>query len=109
VHFVRHKHGVEHWVKSNRDDRPGHIEDRGRYTPVNHAMFCNAQSLINMARRRLCFKAHKDTVSVMQAIKDEVQKIDPDLAACMLPDCLYRQGCYEFKSCGYFDSFKQGG
>jgi hypothetical protein len=101
VHFVRHKFGVEHFVKSNREDRPGYTQDLGRKTLVNHAMLLNAQSLINMARKRLCYKSHDETRLIMETIKDEMKKIDTDLALCMLPDCLYRgKVCHEFKPCG---------
>jgi hypothetical protein len=106
VHFVRHKHGVEHFVKSNREDRIGAIEDIGRMTPVNHLMLCNAQALINMARKRLCFKAHADTVAVMTKIKSEIVSVDSDLWNYMVPECVYRQGCNEIKTCGFWDKIK---
>ena len=101
VHFVRHKIGVEHWVKSNRDDRGGEIADRD--TPVNHMMMLNAETLITMARKRLCYKAHKMTTVVMNEIKREVNKVDPDLAKTMVKNCLYRNGCNEVKPCGFYD------
>lgn len=102
VHFVRHKHGVEHYVRSNRDDRGGNgTEDRN--TPVNHLMLCNAQALINMARKRLCSKAHKTTVEVMAAIKSQVSLVDPTLAKYLIPECEYRNGCHEQRPCGHFD------
>lgn len=96
THFVRHKFGVEHFVKSNRDDRGGDgTEDR--YTPVDHAMFVNAQELIFMARKRLCHNAHWLTREVMNAIT----ALCPDwLIPYMVPDCAYRGACYELKSCG---------
>lgn len=99
VHLVRHKVGVEHYVKSNRSDRGGD-EQANRLSPVNHMMLINAQGLINMARRRLCGKASKETQEVMQEIWYGVNAVDPDLSACMVPDCEYRKGCYEFGSCG---------
>ena len=102
VHFVRHKHGVEHYVKSNREDRPGYTGDTGRNHPVNHMMFCNAQALVNMARKRLCLKASKDTVKVMQKIKKEMEREDNELSLYMVPECEYRGGCHELKPCGYF-------
>ena len=100
VHFVRHKIGVEHFVESNRDDRGGEdIVDRN--TPVHHGMLINAQALINMARKRLCSKAHVEAVKVMEMIQEEVSKVDPDLANHMVPECVYRGGvCHELKSCG---------
>lgn len=100
VHFVRHKIGVEHFVKSNREDRPGYTGDTGRNHPVNHMMFLNAESLITMARKRLCYKAHEQTIVVMNEIKREVAKVDPDLARHMVKNCIYRNGCNELKPCG---------
>lgn len=100
VHLVRHKFGVEHFVKSNREDRKSYTGDKGRYQPVNHAMFLNAQELINMSRKRLCRKSHVETVFVMNAIKEEMHKIDRELAECMVPDCIYRGKCCEPMSCG---------
>lgn len=101
VHFVRHKHGVEHFVKSNRDDRNGVMADR--LTPVNHMMFLNAQALINMARKRLCSQAHTDTTQVMRMIRDGVLSVDPALAQFMVPECIYRNGCHELRPCGFFE------
>ena len=104
VHFARHKIGVEHYVKSLRDDRNGDgTEDRN--TPVNHLMIINAQALINMARKRLCGKSHRKTIDVMQAVKESIRDIDYALYRAMLVDCEYRRGCWEFKSCGHFEQF----
>lgn len=100
VHLVRHKHGVEHYVKSLREDRCGDgTEDR--WSPVNHMMVLNAQALINMSRKRLCTQASHETTKVMQMIREKVQQVDDALAQCMVPDCVYKNGkCTEFKSCG---------
>lgn len=103
VHLVRHKHGVEHFVKSNREDLPGYSGDLGRLTPVNHMMLLNAQALINMARKRLCRKAHRLTTEVMGMISQAVAQVDPDLAFYMVPECIYRRHCPEIKTCGFFD------
>ena len=101
VHFVRHKIGVEHFVQSNREDRGGTAEVN-RKTPVNHRMLVNAQALINMARKRLCYKAHKESRETMLAIKDEIAKVDPDLATFLVPECEYRKGCHEPRTCGWW-------
>ena len=81
------------WLKDNAD----------RYTPVNLSLCINAQSLIDMAKLRLCTGcAHKETVVVFQKIKSEIEKIDPDLAAMMVRKCVYRNGlCGEMRCCGF--------
>lgn len=99
VHLVRHGIGVEHFVMSNREDRGGNGTEN-RYTPVNHSMLANAQALINMARKRLCGAASKETQEVMQCIKDAIGIVDPDLAKYMVRECEYRNGiCPESKPC----------
>ena len=98
VHLVRHKIGVEHFVKSNRPDRGGDA-DANRMTPVNHCMLINAQALISMARKRLCNKASKETRDVMYEIRDQVAIDDDALARAMVPDCIYRHECHELKPC----------
>lgn len=97
VHLTRHKIGVEHFVKSNRPDRGGEA-DVDRQTPVTHSMLINAQSLINIARRRLCTKASKETREVVEAIK----QASPDyLKPFLVPECEYRGGyCHERRYCG---------
>lgn len=100
VHFVRHKVGVEHFVRSLRDDRGG-TGSEGRNTPVNHAMLINAAALIQMARKRLCTGSHTDTRKIMQVMCSKIAEVDPALAHFLVPECDYRGGvCHELKSCG---------
>ena len=102
VHLVRHKFGVEHYVKSQRSnpDRGAERQD----ATVNHVMDLNAQSLINMSRKRLCFKADPDTRKIMETIRREIEKKDPTIVEFLMPDCVYRGGCHEFQSCGYYEN-----
>ena len=99
VHLVRHKFGVEHFVESNRDDTKKDSGIVDRNTLVNHAMLINAQALINMARKRLCSKTHTSTLLVMVLICRGVKIVDKDLAEYLVPECVYRGGCNELKSC----------
>ena len=104
THFVRHSQGVTHFVSTKRDDRGGDgTEDRN--TPVNHGMFINAQALINIARKRLCHKSHKATRAVMERIVDEMLYADSELYDFLVPECYYRNGCNEKKSCGLYDKW----
>lgn len=98
VHLVRHKIGVEHFVQSMRDDRGGDGTEN-RETPVNHAMLINAEALVTMARKRLCNKAHEQTVKVMFAIREAIGSVDVDLTERMIPNCMYRGECFELVPC----------
>lgn len=101
THLVRHKFGVEHFVKSNREDRPGYTGDGGRNHPVDHDMHINAQALISMARKRFCYHAHEETRQVMRLVHEGVRRCDEALARAMKPDCLYRgYVCHELRCCG---------
>lgn len=102
VHLVRHKIGVEHFVQSMRDDRGGAGNDQvTRLTPVNHGMLINAQALIQISRKRLCYAASKETVGTWTRLRKCMAAVDADLAWHMVPECVYRNGvCPEFKECG---------
>ena len=102
VHLVRHKHGIEHWVSTQRSDRTG--IDRNELAQgalVSHACEANAQALINISRKRLCNCASPETREAWQAVKDKVAEIEPELASCMVKECIYRGFCPEMFSCGY--------
>ena len=99
VHFVRHAAtGQVHFVESNRDDRGGD-ETVNRLTPVNHSMLLNAEHLMAMAEKRLCFASHKTTVGVMNRLCKAVRRVDPDLADAMVPQCVRLGYCPELKPC----------
>lgn len=105
VHFVRHKFGIEHWVTTQRSDRTGVDRDKSpQDTPVSHECEANAQALIFISRRRLCSQASAETRAAWQEVKDEVRKSDPVLASVMVPECIYRGFCPEFRSCGYVNT-----
>lgn len=82
---------------------PGNVD---RYTPVNLGLLLNAQSLIDMAKLRLCTGcAHAETVKVFRAMKAEIAKVDPDLAQMMVRKCVYRGGiCGEPRCCKFNSS-----
>jgi hypothetical protein len=105
VHFVRHKFGIEHWVTTQRSDRTGVNRDKSpQDAPVSHECEANAQALIFISRRRLCNQASAETRQAWAEVKAEVAKNDPILASVMVPECIYRGFCPEFKSCGYVDT-----
>lgn len=100
VHLVRHKFGVEHFVESNRDDRGGAGDDVvTRESPVNHGMDINAQAILNMSLKRLCYASHKKTVAVWMKLKKAMRKADPALSGCMVPACVQFGYCPELREC----------
>lgn len=103
VHIVRHKHGIEHWISTQRTDRTGiDRNELPQNNPINHECEANAQALINISRKRLCNCASKETREAWRLVKDEVAKVEPELASCMVRECVYRNGlCPEVKTCGY--------
>lgn len=103
VHLVRHKIGCDHFVSSQRTDRTGINRDSlVQSTPVNHNMVANAQSIINISRKRLCKQAHKETTKEWQNFLNILKDKEPELVSVCVPECVYRGGiCPEFKSCGY--------
>ncbi|MDD4871385.1 MAG: thymidylate synthase ThyX [Kiritimatiellae bacterium] len=103
VHFVRHKIGVEHYVRSQRTDRTGIDRDNlAQESLVEHRICINAQSLINISRKRLCNNASKETKEAWEALLETIKDKEPEIFSACVPDCIYRGWCYEFKSCGYF-------
>lgn len=77
-------------------------DNSDRYTPVNLGLMVNAQSLIDMAKLRLCKQAHPETIKVFMELKSKVAEVDPALASMMVKKCVYRNGlCGEPRCCGF--------
>lgn len=101
VHYVRHKYGVEHYVRSQRTDRTGEDRNEKRQDEmVTHIMDINAQELIFMARRRLCNLASPETREVMQEIVRQVVEACPEFEGVLIKNCEYMGKCPEMRSCG---------
>lgn len=106
VHLVRHKVGVEHYVSTQRPDRTKSGVDRHSLpqdAPVTHVMVANAAALIAMSRKRLCNRAAPETQEAWRRVVEAVRAVDPVMAEFMRPECVYRHGCPEPKSCGGYE------
>lgn len=108
VHFVRHKIGIEHYVSTQREDRNNEgINDRDiatQGTMVAHECIANAQAIINISRKRLCYQAHKETREVWKELLSELAKTEPELVSVCVPECVYRGFCPEMKGCGFSEA-----
>lgn len=108
VHFCRHTQGITHFVQSQRDDRvEGRVESRENLSQselVKHDMVLNAESIINISKKRLCKKASVQTQQVWRMVVDELREIgEVELAAFCKPECWWcGNQCPEIKPCGMF-------
>ena len=116
VHFSRHHIGCEKFVHTQRQDRRNlgesyNVQDRDSLPQGalnDMTMTGNAQSLINISRKRLCVGcASKETREAWLQVKEAIKAKDPILAEKMVPECLYRGFCPEWNStCGYAQTEK---
>lgn len=106
VHLSRHK--WECFVSTQRSDRTG--VDRHTLpqdAPVNMDGSANVQNLIDTARKRLCYQASTDTRKAVEELKIAIGGEEIELAEVLVPNCVYRCGCPEFKTCGKWKKFVQ--
>ena len=110
THWTRHK--WECFVSTQRDDRTTTVnkthqsrDKAPQDTPVNFDGYANAQNLIDTFRKRLCFCASAETRKLAEDLKIELHKLEPEWADVLVPNCLYRCGCPEFDTCGYWKKF----
>lgn len=108
VHLVRHKFGIEHWVSTQRTDRTGVNRDElPQGALVTHECLANAEAIMFISRRRLCNQAARETHAAWHAVVESIRDVDPVLASCCVPECVYRGFCPEFKPCKYNFSVPQ--
>jgi len=107
VHFTRHFLGLNHSVKSNRPDIAK--KERSVNDTVTHIISGNAQSFINIAKVRLCSCSSISTQKIMQEIKKGFETHENEYLRAyskyLVPSCVYRLGCPEFKKCSVLPKF----
>lgn len=105
VHFVRHNVGIQHFVKSQRNDRQSDYDRNAARQDalVTHRCTANAQAIINISRKRLCSKASPETQFAWKEFIISLIGVTPEVVDLCVPECVYRNGiCPEtFGSCGY--------
>lgn len=127
VHLLRHEHTIPmiHSQRGDRneetlkyaekimaiigDDINGCSGNTARdYLPQgvrnDQDFYVNAQTLINISRKRLCACASKETREAWSLVRDAIREQDPVMAAFMVPNCIYRGRCPERQSCGYYQT-----
>ena len=104
VHLVRHWLGFIPFVHSQREDRRQldcSRDELPQGSLNDMEVAANAQSLINVSRKRLCSKASPETRDAWKKTKEAIKSIDPVMASKMVPNCIYRGFCPEHETCGY--------
>ena len=105
THIVRHHIGCEKFVHSQREDRrdlgvPRDELPQGALNDMD--MAANAQSMINISRKRLCSCASPETRQAWMLVMEKLKEIDPILESKCVRECVYRGFCPEFdRCCGY--------
>lgn len=100
------RHKFEKFISTQRDDRTHADRDsKPQDAPVNFDGYANMQSLIDAWRKRLCYQAHPEARQLAEDFKQALAETHPDEAAVLVPNCIYRCGCPEFRSCGLFFEF----
>lgn len=103
VHLVRHHVDFHPYVKSQRNDRQNEYDRRSapQDAPVSMCLSLNAESLMNLANKRLCAQASEETRQVVQMMCMLVQQQCPEFEGLLVPMCEYHGGkCHEIFPCG---------
>lgn len=101
THWSRHK--WECFIRTQRSDRTG--VPRGKLpqdAPVTFTGEANAQNLIDTWRKRLCYQASPETRQYAEDFKAALHETEPELSDVLVPNCVYRGGCPELETCGYW-------
>jgi len=102
------RHKFEKFISSQRDDRLVDEIPRGQKPQdalVNFDGYANMQNLIDAWRKRLCKQATDDARLLAEDFKEELRKTNQIESDVLVPNCVYRMGCPEFKPCGHFGEF----
>lgn len=103
------RHRYEKFISTQRDDRlidEISRDDKPQSALVNFDGYANMQNLIDAWRKRLCFMATKEARELAEDFKIELKEVGcTNESNVLVPHCIYRGGCPEFKSCGYLNAF----
>lgn len=75
-----------------------------RYAPTDLLADCNAEFIINMSRKRLCYKASAETRILWEMVIDKLSNVDLDLAKHCVKPCVACGVCKEHPTCGFMST-----
>lgn len=105
MEWARHK--FEKFISSQRNDRQNEYDRNAarQDAPITFDAHANMQNLIDAWRKRLCFQATPEARGLAEDFKLKLSETNPEEASVLVPNCIYRCGCPEFKTCGYWQNF----
>lgn len=104
------RHKFEKFISTQRDDRLIDDIPRGEKPQnalVNYDGYGNMQNLIDAWRKRLCYMATPEARELAEDFKKTLHETYPLESDVLVPNCIYRAGCPEFKPCGFYAKFLQ--
>lgn len=72
---------------------------------VQTLCYANMQNCIDAWRKRLCRMATPEARELAEDFKMTLHETHPLESDVLVPNCIYRMGCPEFKTCGYMQNF----
>lgn len=103
------RHKFEKFISTQRDDRLRDDisrDDKPQAALVNFDGYANMQNLIDAWRKRMCYMAHPEARALAFDFRETLSESHPLEASMLVPNCIYRCGCPEFKTCGHFQTFE---
>lgn len=115
THLVRHIH-AQPYVSTQRNDRCNREDGYDRRkepqdAPIKMIWSFNAEELMTICHKRLCFNASKETRKAVLDICKEIIRLCPEFQGIdvLVPLCVYRGGvCTDFAKCEYYKKTGHG-
>lgn len=109
VHILRHDFTLP-FIHTQREDIreldcPRDELPQGE--PNDQDFTVNAQTLINISRKRLCGVASPETREAWKMVREKIRETDPIMAEKMVPNCVYSGFCREGSDCCGYVNTKQ--
>lgn len=91
-------------VNTQRNDRQDNYDRNAarQDVPVSFIGEMNAQHTIDTMRKRLCRMASAETREYAEDFKRTLRETQPEWSDVLVPNCVYRCGCAEQQTCGYY-------
>ena len=110
VHLVRHHEGCQPYVRSQRNDRQSAYDRKKapQDAPVDMIWDMNAETLMNIANKRLCVKAEEETRALIRTICEMVDDSFEEFRGLLVPMCEWCGGlCHEMYPCGRYPAWSE--